>query len=175
MFDFVKRKYEIGIPWEETRDMVYEKYQVRQEDGYDITSKNLHCNGCFAAGINFASSIISLLYGEGDIKRTIKIGSLCGWDSDNPTSTWGGLIGFMIGKDGIEESFGRTFSSDFNIHRTRIGFPNDGLDSFDNMAQMGVFVIDRIVQEQMGGRIDLDNGLWYVPHMDVDLFLDLPN
>ena len=175
MFDFVKRNYEIGIPWEETRDMVYEKYQVRQEDGYDITSKNLHCNGCFAAGINFASSIISLLYGEGDIKRTIKIGSLCGWDSDNPTSTWGGLIGFMIGKDGIEESFGRTFSSDFNIHRTRIGFPNDGLDSFDNMAQMGVFVIDRIVQEQMGGRIDLDNGLWYVPHMDVDLFLDLPN
>ena len=175
MFDFVKSKYEIGIPWEETRDMVYEKYQVRQEDGYDITSKNLHCNGCFAAGINFASSIISLLYGEGDIKRTIKIGSLCGWDSDNPTSTWGGLIGFIIGKDGIEESFGRTFSSDFNIHRTRIGFSNNGLDSFDNMAQMGVFVIDRIVEEQMGGRIDLDNGLWYVPHMDVDLLLDLPN
>ena len=22
-----------------------------------------------------------------------------GWDSDNPTATWGGLIGFMIGKD----------------------------------------------------------------------------
>ena len=53
--------------------MVYHKYQVMQNDGYDITSKNLHCNGCFAAGINFASSIISLLYGEGDIQKTIKI------------------------------------------------------------------------------------------------------
>jgi hypothetical protein len=67
MFDFIKTKYEASIPWEKTRDMVYHKYQVMQEDGYDLTSKNLHCNGCFAAGINFASSIISLLYGEGDI------------------------------------------------------------------------------------------------------------
>ena len=169
MFDFVKQVYVEGVPWEKARDMVYDRYQVRQKDGYDITSKNLHCNGCFAAGINFASSMISLFYGEGDIKKTIKIGSLCGWDSDNPTSTWGGLIGFMIGKDGIERSFGRSFSNDFNIHRTRIGFPNKGLDTFDNMAQMGVLVIDRVVQEQMGGGIDLDRGFWYVPYVDIDM------
>ena len=67
MFDFVKQVYMKGVPWEKARDMVYDRYQVRQKDGYDITSKNLHCNGCFAAGINFASSMISLFYGEGDI------------------------------------------------------------------------------------------------------------
>ena len=105
MYDFVKSGYENKIPWEKVRDDVYERYQVDQDDGYDITSKGLYCNGCFAAGINFASSIISLLYGEGDIKETIKIGTLAGWDSDNPTSTWGGLIGFMIGKTGIERTF----------------------------------------------------------------------
>jgi hypothetical protein len=169
MYDYVKTNYEEKIPWEKTRDMVYHKYQVMQEDGYDITSQNLHCNGCFAAGINFASSIISLLYGEGDIQETIKIGTLCGWDSDNPTSTWGGLIGFMIGKDGIEKSFGREFGENYDIQRTRIGFPNNGKDTFSNMAKIGVYIVDRIVQEQIGGGIDLEKDLWYIPNKGINI------
>lgn len=154
MYDFVKSKYELNIPWEQTRDEIYLRYQVKQEDGYDMTSRNLDCNGCFAAGINFAASLISLFYGEGDIKETIKIGALAGWDSDNPTATWGGLLGFMIGTKGIEQAFNRTFSDKFNIHRTRQNFPVDGFDSFDNMAETGVFIIDRVVQDEMGGGVD---------------------
>ena len=156
MYDFIKNSYESNIPWEKTRDMVYEKYQINQDDGYDITSRNLYCNGCFASGINFAASIISLLYGEGNFKNTIKIATLCGWDSDNPSATWGGLIGFMIGKKGIEKSFGRKFSDRFNIHRTRKGFPNDGVDNFFNMSVKGLYIIDRIVQDDLGGGIDLE-------------------
>ena len=163
MFDFVKSKYEANIPWEQTRDGLYQRYQVEQADGYDITSKELYCNGCFAAGINFGSSIISLLYGEGDIKETIKIGALSGWDSDNPTATWGGLLGFMIGKEGVEEAFGRKFSNKFNIHRTRVNFPNNGLYTFEEMAETGVYIIDRVVQEEMAGGIDLQKDVWYIP------------
>ena len=169
MYDFVKSGYENKIPWEKVRDDVYERYQVDQDDGYDITSKGLYCNGCFAAGINFASSIISLLYGEGDIKKTIKIGTLAGWDSDNPTSTWGGLLGFMIGKNGIERTFGRQFSDIYNIHRTRQGFPNGGMDTFSNMATVGIFIIDRIVQNQMGGGVSLQNDKWYIPNKIIDI------
>ena len=168
MYDFVNERYNDGIVWEDTRDMVYDRYQVNQEDGYDITSRNLHCNGCFAAGINFAASIISLLYGEGDIKKTIKIGSLCGWDSDNPTATWGGLLGFMLGKKGIEAAFGRTFSETYNIHRTRIGFPNNGIDTFTNMAEIGILVADKTIQKQVGGRIDYERDCWYIPAKAVD-------
>ena len=163
MYDFVKSRYLSNIPWEQTRDEVYQRYQVDQADGYDMTSKNKYCNGCFAAGINFASSLISLFYGEGNIVETIKIGTLAGWDSDNPTATWGGLLGFMIGKEGVEKAFNRKFSNQFNIHRTRIGFPNNGIDSFENMAEKGVFVIDRVVQEQMRGGIDLKNERWFIP------------
>ena len=169
MYDFVKANYELDTPWERTRDMVYYKYQVNQEDGYNITSRNLHCNGCFAAGINFASSIISLLYGEGNIKNTIKIATLAGWDSDNPASTWGGLIGFMLGREGIEKSFGRKFSGQYNIHRTRKGFPNNGIDSFSNMAKIGIYVVDRIVQEELGGGVDLKKDIWYIPKIDIKL------
>ena len=163
MFDYVKNSYDANIAWEQVRDNIYTKYQVNQEDGYSLTSKELYCNACFAAGINYAASIVSLLYGQGDIIETIKIGTLAGWDSDNPTSTWGGLLGFMIGKDGVEKAFGKQFSSRYNIHRTRNGFDNNGIDTFDHMAEVGVYIVDRVVQDHMGGGIDLEKDIWYVP------------
>ena len=169
MYDFVKLQYDKNSTWEEARDAVYTRYQVNQDDGYIITSKNIFCNGCFVGGINFAASIVSLLYGEGELKETIKIGALSGWDSDNPTATWGGLLGFMYGKTGVEETFGRKFSDKFNIHRTRVNFPNDGLDNFENMAKTGVYIIDRVVQEEMGGGIDLEKDVWYIPKKSLDI------
>ena len=169
MYDFVKSRYLANIPWEQTRDEVYQRYQVEQADGYDMTSKNRYCNGCFAAGINFASSLISLFYGEGNIVQTIKIAALAGWDSDNPAATWGGLLGFVIGKDGIEKAFNRKFSDRFNIHRTRIGFPNNGIDNFNNMAKKGVLIVDRVVQEKLGGGVDLKKNIWAVVYYRVRL------
>lgn len=166
MYDFVKEQHAAGASWEAARDALHEKYQVQQADGYEWATKDPVCNGCFAAGINFGASIVSLLYGEGDIKETIKIGALAGWDSDNPTATWGGLIGFMIGKAGLEEAFGQRFSNTFNIHRTRGGFPTDGIDTFENMAQVGLFIIDRMVQERMKGGIDLEKDVWYIPQSE---------
>ena len=163
MFNFVKSMYASGISWEQARDSIYYRYQVNQEDGYDITSKNLHCNGCVAAGINFASSLVSLFYGQGDLKETIKIGALVGWDSDNPTATWGGLLGFMLGKEGVEKTFGRTFSNQYNIHRTRQNFPDNGMDTFESMAEKGLAVTDRVVQEQIGGTVDLEKNVWRIP------------
>ena len=163
MYDYVKGLYDSGIKWEQTRDSIYYRYQVNQKDDYNITSKNLYCNGCYAAGINFASSLVSLFYGEGDIKETIKIGTLAGWDSDNPTSTWGGLIGFMIGREMVEKEFNMQLSNKFNIHRTRKNFPNDGIDTFENMAKNGIKIVDRIVLEELNGKIDSENKLWLIP------------
>jgi len=163
MYRYVKGLYASGIPWEQARDSVYERYQVDQKDGYTMTIKNLYCNGCYAAGINFAASLVSLFYGEGDLKETIKIGALAGWDSDNPTATWGGLIGFMLGKEGVEKAFGRKFSNKFHIHRTRVNFPNEGIDTFEAMAQKGLWIIDRVVQEELKGGVDLGSNSWYIP------------
>ena len=163
MYDYVKGLYYSNIKWESARDSIYNRYQVKQEDDYDITSRELYCNGCFAAGINFASSLVSLFFGEGDLKETIKIGTLSGWDSDNPTSTWGGLIGFMIGKSGVEKAFKREFSNKFNIHRTRQNFPNEGIDTFENMANEGLKIVDRVVKDELNGIIDERDNLWLIP------------
>ncbi len=163
MYDFVKKEFNKGSTWEEARYAVYQRYQVEQLDGYDLTSKNLYCNGCFASGINFAASLVSLFYGKGDLRETIKIGALCGWDSDNPTATWGGLIGFMIGRSGVEEAFGKDLSERFNIHRTRQNFGNDGIDTFDNMAAKGLLIVDRVVTEEMKGTVDKEQDVWRIP------------
>ncbi|MEL7159933.1 MAG: ADP-ribosylglycohydrolase family protein [Bacteroidota bacterium] len=144
MYDYVKAKYDAGISWEAARDSVYQRYQVEGRDGYAISGQKLYCNGCFAAGINFAASLVSLFYGEGNLKETIKIGALCGWDSDNPTATWGGMLGYLYGQKGVEEAFGRELSDRFWIHRTRRNFPGRGMDDFTSMARRGVEIQRRV-------------------------------
>ena len=163
MYDFVLNHYQNNTKWEKTRDLLHEKYQINQEDNYFWSTKDESCNGCFAAGINFGASIISLLYGEGDIKETIKIAVLSGWDSDNPAATWGGLLGFMIGKKGIIEVFGIEFSDQFNIHRTRKGFKNEGIDTFENMADKGLLIIDMVITSELNGFVDHKNQKWKIP------------
>ncbi len=55
------------------------------------------------AKINAAYILIGLLYGEGDFSRTMEITTRCGYDSDcNPASA-GGILGTMLGYEGIPE------------------------------------------------------------------------
>ena len=72
----------------------------------------------------------------------------------------------MLGKDDVESAFGKKFSYRFNIHRTRQNFPNDGIDTFENMAEKGVFIVDRVIQEEIEGGIDLNEDIWYVPNAE---------
>jgi len=165
MYTFVKGRYAADQNnWEATRDAIYERYQLGWGNvpGYEF-------NGGAEAEINFAASLVSLFYGKGDIKEIIKIGSLIGWDSDNPTATWGGLIGFMLGKEGLESTFGQyDLSEQYWIHRTRRNFPDrtpahDGEDTFPMMAERGMYIIDRSIIEEMDGGVNLEADVWYIP------------
>ncbi len=73
------------------------------------------------------------------------------------------LYGFWLGKEEVEKEFGRKFTNKFNIHRTIRGFPSDGIDTFENMAQTRVFVVDRMVQKRLGGGLNLETNEWYFP------------
>ena len=165
MYDFIKKSYDINPDknnWEKTRDAVYVRYQIEKQDGYNYKDP-------FEAGINFAASLVSLFYGEGDIKRTVQIGSLVGWDSDNPTATWGGLLGFMIGKQGVEKAFEQYHLSDtYWRHRTRRNFldrtPNiEGEDTLLHMAERGLTIVERVILEQMDGKVSSDGNSWEIP------------
>lgn len=165
IYDFVWQSY-LENPdknnWEKTRDAIYQRYQIEQKDGS-------HYQDPFQADINFAASLVSWFYGEGDLKRTIQIGTLSGWDSDNPTATWGGLLGFMVGYQGVINAFKQhNLSDSYWIHRTRRNFkdrtPNQaGEDTLSEMAKRGLAVIDQIVIEQMSGSVDNKNDQWLIP------------
>ncbi|MEY2919809.1 MAG: hypothetical protein RL261_1114 [Pseudomonadota bacterium] len=148
MFDFVWNQYQANpdkSDWESTRDAIYQRYQRRSHDGYVYRKP-------FDAGINFAASLVSLFYGNADFRRTVQIGALAGWDSDNPTATWGGLLGYLLGKDRIEAEFpGRVPSDTYWIQRTRRNFPDytpgePGEDTFRLMAERMQAVIERVEQ-----------------------------
>ena len=165
MYAFIKEHY-LNNPnkddWESTRDAIYHRYQLERTDGYVYREP-------FDGGINFAASLVSLFYGEGNIARTIQIGSLAGWDSDNPTATWGGLLGFIIGPQGIAEAFSQSNLSDtYWIHRTRRNFPDKtqdalGEDSFSKMAGREMRTVDRVVVQRMKGSITTDGQYWVIP------------
>jgi hypothetical protein len=165
MYDFVWQSYLTNPDknnWEKTRDEVYQRYQLDHKDGYIYQDP-------FEGGINFAASLVSLFYGQGDIKRTIQIGTLTGWDSDNPTATWGGLLGFMLGHKGVLDAFAQQGLSDtYWIHRTRRNFPDHtpnqaGEDTLKDMARRGLEIVDRVVLEQMKGSVDKQTNQWVIP------------
>lgn len=166
IFDFIKNEYENNpdkTDWEKTRDRFSRRHTGVTTDGYNYRS-------WFDAGINYGASLISLFYGGGDFKRTVQIGALCGWDSDNPTATWGGLLGFMLGRKRVEKEFpDRKLSGLYHIARTRINFPDRtpnqlGDDSFELMARRGIHVIDRVVIEEIGGGVDFEKDVWCIPN-----------
>mgnify|MGYP006906468163 CR=1 FL=1 len=55
------------------------------------------------------------------------------------------------------------FSNKFNIHRTRQNFPYDGIDNFDNMAENGVKVIEKLMLKEMEAKLNKEKTCWIIP------------
>jgi hypothetical protein len=149
--------------WELTRDRIYQRYQL-----------NASANGFWyrqwtESSVNFACGVMCLLYGQMDYRRTVQIGTLSGWDSDNCTATMGGLIGLARGTQYIADQFpGVQLSDRFNIFRTRIDLPDYlplDLEAQDTLTLMAARMMPRIDQtvKASGGIVDLANNRWVIP------------
>ena len=57
----------------------------------------------WASRVNFASTIMALLYGDGDMMQTITIAGLAGWDADNNMTSSAGLLGIIYGFDNLPD------------------------------------------------------------------------
>lgn len=159
--------------WERTRDLLAQTFQTdAAANGY----KYIHWT---ESSVNFGSAILCLLYGQGDLKETIRIGTLSGWDADNPTATMGGLIGLMLGADGVRAQFpGETLSDRYWISRTRDNMddhlPADpqAEDSFTMLAHRMLDRVDDSVTMNAG--ISNSTG-WLIPPQPLpDLQFDNP-
>jgi hypothetical protein len=121
--------------WELTRDRIAERYMIH------AAAHGFQYFNWAESSVNFACGVMCLLYGQCDYKRTVQIGTLSGWDSDNCTATMGGLLGLMLGYEGLVAQFpGVPFSDRYDIERTRNNLPDylpgDPLaqDTFSMMA-----------------------------------------
>ncbi|ATP41414.1 hypothetical protein CSE16_15855 [Solibacillus sp. R5-41] len=54
---------------------------------------------------NAGVCVLSLLYGEGDVSRTIEIATMCGWDTDCNAGNVGSIVGVLKGLDGIAPNY----------------------------------------------------------------------
>lgn len=68
----------------------------------------------WASRVNFAVTIMALLYGDGDLRATLDIAGLAGWDADNNMTTSAGLIGLAQGFDALPEPFASASDVYFN-------------------------------------------------------------
>ena len=68
----------------------------------------------------------------------------------------------MLGKEGIEKVFNRKFSNQFNIHRTRQNFEKNGIDNFENMAETGMKILDRVMEYEIKATFDKEIDSWII-------------
>ena len=85
---FILKCYEDGMTWKEARCAV-------QQLNADIG------NGWFEAPSNVAYTVIGLLWGEGDFKKSMITAINCGDDTDCTGATCGATLGILYGTKGI--------------------------------------------------------------------------
>lgn len=97
----VCKDYESGCrDWETARTRMMRKYAH-----FDFTN----------AVTNLGIVIIALLYGEGDMDRTVNIAFRCGYDTDCTCATAAALLGITIGASGIDPSLKALVDDSFVI------------------------------------------------------------
>lgn len=86
----------------------------------------------WASRVNFAVTVMALLYGESDILRTIEIAALAGWDADNTMATAAGLLGLIHGYNGLPDAIANSTDIYFNEDVT------GDLPRYDTVTQFAV-------------------------------------
>ncbi len=133
--------------WELARDAIALRFQE------DDDARGYRYLEWYESAVNFATGILALLYGDGDLLRTIRIGTLSGWDSDNGTATMGGLLGLMYGEAWVREEMARAglteLSDRYRIARTRYAFPQE-IYTLDEIADLALPRAEESLRETGG-------------------------
>ena len=87
------------------------------------------------ANLNGAAGVLAQLYGAGDFQKTLDLSCAMGFDADNQAATLAGLLGVILGRDGLPDDllfpvpeFGWSEPfNDFYKNVTRYDMPDAGL------------------------------------------------
>ena len=105
VMDDVVQSYESGQTWEECWQMLEEKWayddKCMPNSPYNIDAK-----------LNAAYILIGLLWGEGDMEKTVVISGRCGQDSDCNPSSAASVLGNYLGASGIDDIYKKALDRD---------------------------------------------------------------
>nr|WP_239581333.1 ADP-ribosylglycohydrolase family protein [Jeotgalibacillus terrae] len=72
---------------------------------------------------NAGVCVLALVYGEGDLSKTIEIATACGWDTDCNAGNVGSIVGTFTGISGVEKKY-REPINDFIVTSSVSGYLN---------------------------------------------------
>ena len=137
--------------WKASRKVIADELYVNEPD---ITKS------IWNADLNGAMGILSLLYGDGDIEKTLLIGCAMGFDCDNQTATMCGLLGVINGVGGVPLDRAMPFEhwtkpfNDRYINVTRFDMPDA---SIEDIIERTVVLAEKIILAR-GGSVREENG-----------------
>jgi len=148
--------------WQKAREEMSKKY-YHEEPKETKTIWNANLNG--------AAGILALLYGQGEFHKTLDLACAMGFDADNQAATMSGLLGIIVGLDGLPKELLHPITdagwelpfNDVYKNVTRYDMPDATLK--DMAARMA----------KIGGDIILKNGGKKVIENDVEYYLINPD
>lgn len=99
--DVVKWYEQDPNDWQKTWRLVQDKWAVRASGRCSKTGESFNID----AKLNGAYVVIGLLYGKGDIQKTLEISNRCGQDSDCNPSSAVGILCTILGYSHIPEEY----------------------------------------------------------------------
>ena len=137
--------------WKASRKVIADELYVNEPD---IT------RSIWNADLNGAMGILALLYGDGDIEKTLNIGCALGFDCDNQTATICGLLGVINGVESVPldrampyEHWTKPFNDRY-INVTRYDMPDA---SIEDIIERTVVLAEKNILER-GGKVREENG-----------------
>ncbi len=107
LIDEVMENYRTGDTWEQNWQKIEARWG-RDDRCLELANANQNID----AKLNSAYVLIGLLYGEGDLAKTIIISGRCGQDSDCNPSSAASILGNFYGASGIPEEYKRALRWD---------------------------------------------------------------
>lgn len=128
--------------WHTTRRLMKEKYsrfrgQMRDRNGYEL---------------NTASTIAALLYGQGDVSKTLMTAFNFGWDADNTAATAGTIVGVIKGYRWMLSQGWQIVDRYRNTKRENM--PND--ETITSFADRIIDLAEKVIIEQGGERVIIE-------------------
>jgi len=135
--------------WQKAWHVLEEKWG-RDDNGEPVMKLDVRINGAYV--------YMGLVFGDGDFWKSMNIAMRCGLDSDCNPSTVGGILGTVLGMQGIPEKW--AILRDLPIENRSISEIYPPLISWDDILRATVDVGIRNV-ERHGGRTE--DGVLFIP------------